>query len=287
MMTDTALGHPLVRGYLVTLDESLRRLPAVQARELREQITTHLNEALPPGAGDSEVRAVLGQLGRPADLVAEAVAATGAVSPAAALAGLGAAVRLRLAQVRGRTWLIAAAVVAVAMAGAVRSAHFLGAGPLEPGIGITTWWYPQDQKNSVDSEANLTVQSTTLSRTGQRQGFVVGLYNPTDVTQTITGIVAYSNPGGALTQQVAVSASESPRNGPVQTMKFTLPGVIPPHQWRQVRLLWVTRVCLDHDSYLGMDHLKLHVRVGWFTRTEDVPIGRGFYLTGAAGARCH
>ncbi len=47
-MSDTVLEHPLVREYLRELNAACVALPAAQARELREQITAHLDEALPP-----------------------------------------------------------------------------------------------------------------------------------------------------------------------------------------------------------------------------------------------
>ena len=65
-MTGTIIDHPLVRDYLRELDVALRVLPAAQARELREQITGHLDEALPPDADDQEIAAALSRLGRPA-----------------------------------------------------------------------------------------------------------------------------------------------------------------------------------------------------------------------------
>jgi nitrate/nitrite sensing protein len=46
------------------------------SRALREQITAHLDDALGPGAGDEEVAATLRRLGPPADLAAEAGAAS-------------------------------------------------------------------------------------------------------------------------------------------------------------------------------------------------------------------
>jgi hypothetical protein len=292
-MTETALDHPLVRGYLATLDEALRRLPVAQARELREQLTAHLNEVLPPGASDAEVRSILSQLGRPADLVDEAVAGTGAVSPTAALKDLGFAVRLRLAQVRRRTWIAAAVLVVLAAAAAVRTAHFLGAGPLEPGAGLTTWWYAQDLSHQKNDElADGTSQTMVPVRFGQRQGYVVALYNRSDVAQTVTGAstgtdVAPDNPGGARNTQIAVSASDpNLSSGPPQSFRYTLPGVLPPHQIRLVRVLWTTAVCLDPHSSMGIDHVSLQVRVGWFTRTEAIPLDPQFFLGGPSAVPC-
>jgi hypothetical protein len=86
-MSGTVLDHWLVRGYLRELDAVMRGLPAAQARELREQITAHLDDALGPDAGDYEVAATLSRLGSPADLAAEAGAASGSSEPRPALSG--------------------------------------------------------------------------------------------------------------------------------------------------------------------------------------------------------
>jgi hypothetical protein len=86
-MSGTVLDHRLVRGYLRELDAVMRGLPAAQARELREQITAHLDDALGPDAGDYEVAATLSRLGSPADLAAEAGAASGSSGPRPALSG--------------------------------------------------------------------------------------------------------------------------------------------------------------------------------------------------------
>jgi Nitrate and nitrite sensing len=86
-MSGTVLDHWLVRGYLRELDAVMRGLPAAQARELREQITAHLDDALGPDADDYEVAATLSRLGSPADLAAEAGAASGSSGPRPALGG--------------------------------------------------------------------------------------------------------------------------------------------------------------------------------------------------------
>lgn len=69
-MTDRVLTHPLVREYLRELGIACAALPAAQARELREQIEAHLDEALPPDATDADVRAELARLGSPGSLAA-------------------------------------------------------------------------------------------------------------------------------------------------------------------------------------------------------------------------
>lgn len=111
-MSGTALDHRLVRDYLAELDAAMRGLPAAQARELREQITAHLDDALGPDAGDHEVAATLTRLGSPADLAAEAGAASGAPGPRSARSTRRA--RWRLAVV------IAVPLVAAVTLGALR-----------------------------------------------------------------------------------------------------------------------------------------------------------------------
>jgi uncharacterized membrane protein len=77
------LEHPLVRDYLRRLDAACAALPAARARELRDQIIAHLDEALPADAADDEVGAELARLGAPAELAADAAGA-GPARPSAA-----------------------------------------------------------------------------------------------------------------------------------------------------------------------------------------------------------
>ncbi len=107
-MSGTALDHRLIRDYLSELDAAMRGVPAPQARELKEQITAHLQDALGPDAGDQEVAATLSRLGSPADLAAEAGAGSGSSGPRSALS------RWRL------TAVIALATVIAAVLGAVQ-----------------------------------------------------------------------------------------------------------------------------------------------------------------------
>jgi uncharacterized membrane protein len=68
MMTKTA-----VDAYLRELEQELRDLPVARSRELVEEIREHIESALAGGSGDeAEVRNVLGRLGDPADIAAEA-----------------------------------------------------------------------------------------------------------------------------------------------------------------------------------------------------------------------
>ena len=118
-MSGTALDHRLVRDYLRELDKAMRGLPETQARELKEQITAHLDDALQPGAGDHEVAATLSRLGSPADLAAEAGAASGSSGPGLALSGR--RVRWRLAAIIAVPAVIAAVLGALQISGEVSS----------------------------------------------------------------------------------------------------------------------------------------------------------------------
>jgi hypothetical protein len=118
-MSGTALDHRLVRDYLRELDKAMRGLPDTQARELKEQITAHLDDALQPAAGDHEVAATLSRLGSPADLAAEAGAAGGSSGPPLALSRR--RVRWRLAAIIAVPTVIAAVFGALQISGDVSS----------------------------------------------------------------------------------------------------------------------------------------------------------------------
>jgi hypothetical protein len=106
-MSGSTPDHRLVRDYLRALDAAMRGLPAAAARELREQITAHLEDALGSDAGDQEVAATLRRLGSPAGLAAEAKAVSG--SPGRRSAPCSRPARWRLAAVAT----VAAAIAAV------------------------------------------------------------------------------------------------------------------------------------------------------------------------------
>jgi hypothetical protein len=296
-MSGTALDHRLVRDYLNELDAAMRGLPAAKVRELREQIAAHLADELPPDADDQQIADALGRLG-PADvLAAEAGAAAVDVSaaPPSRLA------RALVKRVRPRTWIaIALLLIAVAVAGKWCD-YYLSAGSLQFWYG-GDWWYPQDvqhqQISSINAQSQMfpLVQNTTPIRSGQRQGYVIAIFNPNNVTETIVGDASgqptggWNNPGSA-TDQIGVSHSYTDiANGVVgedaaRGIAFGLPVSIPPHQSRLVRVLWTSDICLGNGETNGINALNLWVRVGWFTRAEVIP-QQGWYLIGPSRGRC-
>jgi hypothetical protein len=184
-MSGTALEHRLVREYLTQLDVALGGLPSAKARELRSQIAAHLEEAVPPDASDEDIAEVLHQLGRPDDLAKEAQAgATPGVGAAVATAGRRGWVRI--IRSRPRTKLIVLLIALVLATGATFLSIFLSA-PLPNYVGEFAWWYPQDSNHQVDSTADGAQQTTVRIRSGQLQGFAIGIYNDSNFTETIIG----------------------------------------------------------------------------------------------------
>jgi len=298
-MSGTALEHRLVRDYLTQLDVALGGLPSAKARELRSQIASHLDEALPPDASDEDVTAVLRQLGSPADLASEA--------QAGADPGIGAAVaaaaRRRWARIirsRLRTKLIVILIALVLATGATFLSTFLSA-PLPGGAGEFTWWYPQDYNHEVDSTADGAQQTTVRIRSGQWQGFAIGIYNTSNFTETIIGPptptpfsdVPWDSPNGGPSQpRIEVSAPDRAldHGGMTRNVAFeTLPVSVPPHQYRMLRITWISSVCMLggtktsnmlNDGFISIDSIYLRVRVGWFTWTDVIPLGMAVALAG-------
>ena len=66
------IAKPWVDDYLLRLSQAARALPRGQAEELIDEITAHINSALPAGAGEADVRNVLDALGSPEEIVASA-----------------------------------------------------------------------------------------------------------------------------------------------------------------------------------------------------------------------
>jgi len=298
-MSGTALDNPLVREYLRTLDTAFARLPAWQASELREQITAHITDALPHEAADAQVAAVLARLGSPAELAAEA--APGARTDANDGAGLGvwrddaAARPPRRTRRPWRNWWFWATAGAVVVALVVVIAVVASEpNPAETAPALTAggaggWWYRQDRAHEVDTTADGAIQSTVPIRSGQWQGFFIDLFNRSDLTQTVLGpAVGNSLPSafvgsggfhgiiGVSTPNHEVDMGSGVFNG----VRFVLPGVIPPHQLRAMRVMWRSTTCLGPGTEQGSDEVALRVRVGSIIRTEVIWLTQGWYVAG-------
>jgi hypothetical protein len=309
-MSGTALDNPLVREYLRELEAAFVRLSAGQASELREQITAHITDAVPADATDEFVGTVLSRLGSPAELVAEATA--GATTHAPGGTGLGgqrdaAPARPQTPSRRGRRgwrfWVTAGAIVAavatvVAVVTVVVSRRIAAEdAPALTAGGSEAWWYSQDSAREVSTSADGADQTTVPIRSGQWQGFVIGLFNDSDMTQTVLAVLG---PGvgsdlpsafvGSLGFHGIIGIStpnaEVDEGGGVYTgVKFSLPGVIPPHQLRALRVLWLSTTCLGPGAEQGSDEIALSVRVGPVIRTEVISLTQGWYVAGPSTGR--
>jgi hypothetical protein len=283
-MSAAVLEHPLVRDYLRRLDAACAALPAARAGELRDQIIAHLDEALPADAADDEVSAELARLGTPAELAADSA---GPARPSAA-----ARLRNRLSRLSWRARTLIAVVVAlivVAIAGAaVYLNSVLSAAPLQQG-GLSGWWFPQDQnaRGATMSRAGDVTQMSVPERFGQQQGIVVGIYNSSDWTQTIVGLGgAWAQPWALSPVLLAVGSDPLVDEGGAWSAKtrWDLPGTIPPHSDRLLRILWTSRVCNTPGGSTIIQDVTLRVRVGLITRAEDFQLGRAWAITGTSSS---
>jgi hypothetical protein len=264
----TAAAHPRVAEYLRQLDTTLRRVPAGRAAELREQITTHIEDALAPGASDQEVAEVLASLGRPADLAAEAVAIAGK--------------RPWPARVGWQIWtLITVVILAIAAVISYR-AVMLSAAPIEADGGYT-WLYSQDSSRQVNVQTDHGAELTVPVRPGQVQGIVVQFVNRSSQTQTVLGLVSNRSPA-CSTLHLSVSPEDPDKlvfPPSSAAAHYSQHGSIPPNQSRILRVLWTSaRGCVGYGATAYFDQLTLRVRVGLLTRTEVVPLPAAFDLTG-------
>jgi hypothetical protein len=276
----TLQTHELVRAYLKDLDVALRGAPAGKARELKEQIKAHLDDALPPDADRALIGQVLRRLGPPSVLAADVGQSESWL-------------RRRLARVSPRSWItfaVAAALIGTAAFYLVPDEAPVHR-PLQFGGG-SDWWYDKDINHQRETRADGATQETVPVRPGQRQGILISIYNPADVTQTVlgpgTGPNEFHDTMGVQPGQVRVSVPNAmvDRGGVIRNVKFVLPGVIPPHQYRLLRVIWISNSCSVAGGGPLFDALTLRVRVGSLVRTEIIRLGTAYAIQGANHLNC-
>jgi hypothetical protein len=283
----TALEHPLVADYLRTLDWALASLDPRTAAELSEQLKAHIVEALVADASDDKVAEVLAALGPPAVVAAEA----GPPWPERnrPRQTLRRRIGIRARRTPLRTWLILVPfVLAVCLA-----AGTLTFWKVQPGLdfngGSYTWWYSVDLSRNVTTQAALATQDTVPLRPGQLQGIAILIYNPSDMTQRILGTPQISNTpyfmgflASPVPPQIAV-ASTTPAKlyGEPHEVRYEIDGVIPPHSYSWVRVVWRSYHCLSNvaGGWMGTNELTVRAQVGWITRTENIQLPTEFALS--------
>lgn len=277
-MSDTILAHPLVREYLRELNIACAYLPLGQVRELREQIAAHLDEALPPGATMADVEAELARLGGPRSLAAAAAAP----ERPPVLRRL----RNRLGHVPWWAWGALALLVPVIGTGTGFLVSMKSAAPLT--VVETGWLYPVDQARAVSSTADMITQTTIPSRTGQRQGILLGIVNNSNWTQVILG--AQPEWDMVVFSEVRVDVESGPHlsmtGEPHNTASYRSPGVIPPHSFRFVHVSWASQMCPSNLGEVIVTDIELQIRVGVITRTEDLSLNQAFAVTGGHAPPC-
>jgi hypothetical protein len=273
-MSETALMHPLVAGYLILFDAEAAILPVPRARELREQVAAHIEDAVGADASDEEIAAVLRGLGPARVLVAEAVTVTGK--------------RHWVARIGWKGWTVVGLLLLIIAAVSgyyikLDSMNHVAPLHVEGGSG---WWYLQDAKRAVTTEADMATQTTVPIRPGHRQGFFIQVFNFTRMTQTVLGSnLGGLGPDGGTNSKVTLSTSDPLRSGSEpHNLNYGLPVSIPPGQSRYLRITWISRGCVTPANVGGMDSVELRVRIGWVTRTEYIDFGQGFYL--GPGGHC-
>jgi hypothetical protein len=281
------LHQPLVTAYLRELDTALASLPPATAAELAEQIRAHLLEALPPDADEGAVAAVLAALG-PARLVAAAAADPVSDPLPAAPARRDPILRRLAAWARRLTTASRLTIAGIAVA------IGLPAGALiywqaQSGLQFMTtyaWWSPVDSAHDVVTNAAGVSQDTVPIRPGKMQGFVLTIYNPSDMTQVILSSADQVSPGAPGAPQIAVSTTGTiHQSGEPHWVSYRLDGgPIPPHSYRWVRVLWRSYHCYLNavGGGQGTNQMLLRVRVGWITRTEDIQLPTQFTLEATA-----
>jgi len=281
------LEHPLVASYLRDLDAALAGLPSATAAELAEQLRAHLLEALSPDADEDAVTSVLAALG-PAWVVAEAASgpASGQSHPQPRRDPPLRRMAAWAVRQPARTWLaVAAATIAVALpAGTL---IFWQAQPSLQFRYSSAWW--NLDARVAETQADGATQYTAPMRPGKIQGFAILVYNPSDVTQVITGSADPVSPGATVSPQIGVSTTFTIHQlGEPHTVSYREGGPIPPHSYRWIRVLWRSAHCYLNAAggSQGTSDLLLRVRVGWITRTEDVQLGAE-YAVAATAASVH
>jgi hypothetical protein len=295
-MSRSALDHPAVHDYLRTLDAALLALPAEQARELREQIVEHLDDAIAADASEQRVTEVLTALGSPADLVAEALPEgartagqdqTGPVVPGSTRQQAHRGSRTVLRRLAGMPWRRKIALAALALLVIVPAGYGIALGEA-PGLqgsgGGQAWWPLSSSVHAVTTTADGHAQWTVPVLSGQRQGMLVTVYNPSAWTQTIVGVTDW--PYSLADPRLAVSLHSSGVGDvgfPPALFAASVP--IPPHQARVLRVTWASDICLGRGTGILINSITLRVRVGLLTETEKVNLFGGWELAGPSYGR--
>ena len=170
--------------------------------------------------------------------------------------------------------LVAVGVIAAGAVTAVSvSLHYLHApGLVTDGGG----WLPPDNAHVQSIRAGQYSASVVTPRPGHSQTFEMTLYNPSSVSQTVLGLTEGADLGSAETtaEPEHLTISTKPRSPDDAAVTYSSkPVVIPPHRQFSLRLTHDTGHNWAPCRSEYWDGLSLQVRVGAFTRTENLDFG--------------
>jgi hypothetical protein len=112
---------------------------------------------------------------------------------------------------------------------------------------------------------------------------VVGIDNDSNWTQTVVGLGgAWAQQGALSSVLLAVGSDPIVDEGGAWSARtrWDLPGSIPPHSYRLLRILWTSLICNSPGGSTIIQDVTLRVRVGLITRTEDFQLGTAWAITG-------
>ena len=188
-----------------------------------------------------------------------------------------------------RFWLVLATIAALVTGGAITavavSFYYLHAHGLQAGGSFG--WLPPDNLRTRFVQHDGYDAMVIPARPNHWQTFSVQVHNPSSVTQTILGLATVAPT--AEPERLTVSTTSTAVGDEMRAHYTSEPVAIPPDGIRTVRFSTYAGSCSiwGHGNGRGeyVTGLSLRVRVGAFTRTEDVDFGgQSFELHGTAGA---
>jgi hypothetical protein len=178
-------------------------------------------------------------------------------------------------------------IVALAGSGLAYVLLALNAPPLAQGS-VAGWYYLVDRARSTETQAGVSTQYTVPERFGEQQGLIITVVNNSDWTQTVVSVGPQWSPFTFEPIQTAVGSGKwadfGSAAGPIS---WSSPGSIPPHSTRVLRVLWKSDICMPPGGGAAIQEVVLTVRVGIFTRTEDVPLLDTWEVSGIKRTECH
>ena len=164
--------------------------------------------------------------------------------------------------------------------------HYYSAPGLEFDGGAYGWVGVDGSRSTDVSIGTFDILRTPL-RPNRSQTFSFWVYNPSTVTQTILGL---RYPGTETTEpsHVVVSTSDPGQQVGDDDLAYKHgPVAVPPHRYRTIRYTVGNRACWDQGRSDTWTDVALRVRIGAFTRNEDISFGGqlGFVVT-ATHATC-